>query len=226
MTMPAPHPPAGARVVVFASASQQTSPAFMGAAEALGAACASAGVVCVNGGGKHGGMGALNAACDAAGGKLRMVIHKMFIDRTQNYETREGARVQVVVAGGADLAERKKLLMNGAQAVVVLPGGCGTWDELCEVICEVQLGFRDIPICLVNTDGYYGACGGGGGCGRLSPSFAPLALFRPSRPLLCQTASSRSCRAAATSASCASTCTICATPSRRRSWRSTTAWGG
>lgn len=143
--------------MVFASSSEETPATFAAAATALGGALAARGCVCVNGGGRYGGMGALNAAVDAAGGRVRMVIHQMFIDRTTDYAVnRESAtRIEVVVATGADLSERKRLLMEDAAAVIVLPGGCGTWDELCEAICEVQLGLRDLPICLCNVDGFY-----------------------------------------------------------------------
>lgn len=34
-------------------------------------------------------------------------------------------------SGGEDLQERKKILVEGADALLVLPGGPGTWDEVC-----------------------------------------------------------------------------------------------
>jgi predicted Rossmann-fold nucleotide-binding protein len=35
-----------------------------------------------------------------------------------------------VIARGNDLQERKRLLVEGADALAVLPGGPGTWDEV------------------------------------------------------------------------------------------------
>ena len=37
---------------------------------------------------------------------------------------------ELLVAGGKDLQERKKLLIEDADALIVMPGGPGTWDEV------------------------------------------------------------------------------------------------
>ena len=42
-----------------------------------------------------------------------------------------------------------------SNAVVALPGGCGTLEELLEVITWKQLGIYRNPIIIVNVDGYY-----------------------------------------------------------------------
>jgi predicted Rossmann-fold nucleotide-binding protein len=39
-------------------------------------------------------------------------------------------RREMLVAGGKDLQERKRLLVDKADALIVLPGGPGTWDEV------------------------------------------------------------------------------------------------
>ena len=85
------------------------------------------------------------------------VIHEMFVVDGSDWCVRDGGAHQVfrnasrttasaphrdaplremIVAGGDDLQERKKLLVQGADALVVLPGGPGTWDE---VSCIVEL---------------------------------------------------------------------------------------
>lgn len=51
--------------------------------------------------------------------------------------------------------ERKKVMFMNCDAVVVLPGGAGTLDELFEVLTWRQLGLHDKPIWLLNTDGYW-----------------------------------------------------------------------
>ena len=43
---------------------------------------------------------------------------------------RDGPIREILVAGGDDLQERKRLLVKNADALVVLPGGPGTWDEV------------------------------------------------------------------------------------------------
>jgi len=62
---------------------------------------------------------------------------------------------EVVVAGGKDLQERKKFLVANTDALIVLPGGPGTWDELWEMACERHLQLHTKPIVCVNVDGYY-----------------------------------------------------------------------
>lgn len=63
--------------------------------------------------------------------------------------------IQMLVAGGDDLQERKKLLVQDADALVVLPGGPGTWDELWEMGCAKGIGLTDLPIVVVNVNHYY-----------------------------------------------------------------------
>ena len=54
-----------------------------------------------------------------------------------------------------DMRERKHLLLTGSDAVVALPGGCGTLEELFEAITLKRLGLYFNPIILLNTRGYY-----------------------------------------------------------------------
>ena len=50
---------------------------------------------------------------------------------------------------------RKALMLEQSDAVIALPGGCGTFEELFEVMTLKRLGRFLGPIVLVNTDGYY-----------------------------------------------------------------------
>jgi predicted Rossmann-fold nucleotide-binding protein len=62
---------------------------------------------------------------------------------------------EILVAGGNDLQERKKLLVRGTDALIVLPGGPGTWDELWEMACARHLNLNQLPIVCVNVGGFY-----------------------------------------------------------------------
>jgi len=66
-----------------------------------------------------------------------------------------GTKRQMLVAGGKDLQERKRLLVDNADALVVLPGGPGTWDELWEMACAKGIGLSRLPIVCVSVNGYY-----------------------------------------------------------------------
>ncbi|MFJ6898835.1 TIGR00730 family Rossman fold protein [Streptomyces hokutonensis] len=60
---------------------------------------------------------------------------------------------EMVIAG--DLAERKKLLLEKADAVVVMVGGTGTLDEATEILELKKHGHTDKPVVLLNTAGFY-----------------------------------------------------------------------
>ena len=50
---------------------------------------------------------------------------------------------------------RKQLMLEDSDAVVTLPGGSGTYEELFEALTLKRLGQWVGPIILVNTDGFY-----------------------------------------------------------------------
>jgi uncharacterized protein (TIGR00730 family) len=51
--------------------------------------------------------------------------------------------------------ERKKLMFFNADAVVALPGGAGTLDEVFEVLTWRQIGLHQKPLIVMNVDGYW-----------------------------------------------------------------------
>ena len=51
--------------------------------------------------------------------------------------------------------ERKKVMLYNADAVVVLPGGPGSLDELFEALTWRQLGLHNKPIVILNVAGYW-----------------------------------------------------------------------
>jgi len=57
-----------------------------------------------------------------------------------------------------DMRERKRRMLDAADAVVALPGGCGTLEELMEAISFKRLGLFTGPIVMVNTRGFYEPC--------------------------------------------------------------------
>jgi len=62
---------------------------------------------------------------------------------------------ELIVVGGDSLQQRKKKLVENIDALIVMPGGPGTFDELWEMACAKQIGLIDYPIVCVNIDGYY-----------------------------------------------------------------------
>jgi uncharacterized protein (TIGR00730 family) len=51
--------------------------------------------------------------------------------------------------------ERKARMADLADAFVALPGGFGTFEELCEVLTWSQLGLHNKPCGILNVAGYY-----------------------------------------------------------------------
>ncbi|MFJ9566745.1 TIGR00730 family Rossman fold protein [Streptomyces fuscichromogenes] len=82
-----------------------------------------------------------------AGGKLIGVSVEFLANKA-----RPGADEMVVAA---DLAERKRLLMEKADAVVIMVGGTGTLDEATEILELKKHGRTDKPVVLLNTAGFY-----------------------------------------------------------------------
>ncbi|MFD8200544.1 LOG family protein [Streptomyces sp. NPDC003470] len=67
-------------------------------------------------------------------------------------KAREGADEMVIAK---DLAERKRLLLERADAVVIMVGGTGTLDEATEILELKKHGHTDKPVVLLNTEGFY-----------------------------------------------------------------------
>jgi uncharacterized protein (TIGR00730 family) len=124
-------------------------PAYAAAAEALGAGLAARGWQLVYGAGDIGLMGRVARSAQAAGGETFGVIPTHLLEREV------GKRDLSTFIVTETMHERKKVMFMNANAVIVLPGGAGSLDELMEVLTWAQLGLHTKPIVLLNTDGYW-----------------------------------------------------------------------
>ncbi len=140
------------RVCVYCASSSSSHPDYREAARQLGESLAANGVTVVYGGGASGSMGALADGALSRGGKVVGVIPHFMCDlEWAHKDLSELIRVD-------DMHTRKKLMIEGADGVVALPGGSGTFDELFEAISLKRLGIYTNPIVLVNTRGFFGQC--------------------------------------------------------------------
>lgn len=137
------------RICVFCGASPGRRPTYRAAAETLGRALAEREIGLVYGGGKVGLMGAVADACLAAGGEVLGVIPQSLVERELAHS---GATEMHIVQS---LHERKALMADLSDAFITLPGGMGTWEEVCEVLSWAQLGLHRKPCGLLNVDGFY-----------------------------------------------------------------------
>lgn len=137
------------RVCIFCGSSVGKRPEYLNAAYAMGTLFAKNGVGVVYGGGCTGLMGAIADAALAAGGEVIGVIPGALATRELKHE---GLTQQIVVSS---MHERKAKMAELADAFVALPGGLGTFEELCEIMTWAQLGIHSKACGLLNTANYF-----------------------------------------------------------------------
>lgn len=103
----------------------------------------------VYGGAKVGLMGAVADGALSEGGETIGILPKIIADR----EVAHLGLSQLIPV--ATMHERKFQMLELADAVLALPGGFGTLDELMEAVTWAQLGMHFKPCIVVNTLGYY-----------------------------------------------------------------------
>ena len=136
-------------VCVFCASSANIDERYLADARELGNLLAQGGWRCVNGGGAVGLMGAVTDGTLDTGGEVTGVIPKFMVDNGWCYDR----LMDVVVT--ADMHQRKQMMSNMADAVIALPGGVGTLEELLETLTWRQLGLVKVPIIILNTLSYY-----------------------------------------------------------------------
>lgn len=134
-------------VCVYCGSSGAVDPAFRDAATDLGKLLAEAGMELVYGGGRVGLMGLVADGVMTNGGRVIGIIPE-FLDK---YEVGHTGLSELIVVD--TMHTRKKLMMDRADAFVVLPGGFGTLEELFEVLTWKQLRLHDKPILLLDLPG-------------------------------------------------------------------------
>ena len=137
------------RVCVYAASSDYAPTQYTDEARRLGVLLAQAGCEIVYGGGSRGSMGAVADGALSAGGKVIGILPRFMADLEWGHP---GLTRQELVE---DMRERKHRLLTGSDAVVALPGGCGTLEELFEAITLKRLGLYFNPILLLNTRDYW-----------------------------------------------------------------------
>ncbi|EGF56491.1 TIGR00730 family Rossman fold protein [Bacteroides fluxus] len=136
-------------VCVYSASSTKIDPVYFDAAHELGTLLGRQRIRLVNGAGNMGLMSAVADAVLAAGGEVTGVIPRFMVEQGWHHtgltELREVESMH----------ERKKMMADLSDAVIALPGGCGTLEELLEVITWKQLGLYLNPVVILNTKGYF-----------------------------------------------------------------------
>lgn len=136
-------------VCVYCGSRAGAMPGYAADAARLGIGLAAAGWRLVYGAGDVGLMGEVARAAQGAGGETFGVIPSHLM----SLEVGKTDLTSFVVT--ETMHERKKVMFMNADAVVVLPGGAGSLDELFEVLTWRQLGLHAKPILVLNSAGYW-----------------------------------------------------------------------
>ncbi len=136
-------------VCVYSASSTQIDSAYFEAARELGTLIAGRGIRLINGAGGIGLMSAIADAALSAGGEVTGVIPRFMVEQGWHHR---GLTELIEVEG---MHRRKQLMAEMSDGVIALPGGCGTLEELLEIITWKQLGLYLNPIVILNTKGYF-----------------------------------------------------------------------
>lgn len=136
-------------ICLFCASSSEADQIYLDVAVKLADICVENGIHVLFGGGAKGLMGAFADRVLKLNGKITGVIPNFMVD----LEWAHSNVADMILV--EDMHERKKRLIENVDAVIALPGGIGTLEELMEVTTLKQLGRIDIPIIIVNTNGFY-----------------------------------------------------------------------
>jgi len=136
-------------VCVYCASSTKIDPAYFDAARELGTLLGQKHLRLINGAGNMGLMSAVSDATLQAGGEVTGVIPHFMVEQGWHHT---GLTHLIEVES---MHERKKTMAELSDAVIALPGGCGTLEELLEIITWKQLGLYVNPIVILNTKNYF-----------------------------------------------------------------------
>lgn len=137
------------KVCVFCASSAKIDEKYFEATKTVARELVHANATILYGGGSVGLMGCLADTALSLQGRVVGILPR-FMDKVE--WGHKGLTQMVLVK---DMRERKKQLTENVDAVIALPGGCGTLEELMEVFTLKRLGKFTKPIIVLNTDGFY-----------------------------------------------------------------------
>ena len=136
-------------VCVYSASSTKINPVYFEAAEELGSLLAEHHIRLINGAGSIGLMCAVADAVLKNGGEVTGVIPRFMVEQNWHHT---GLTELIEVES---MHERKQKMANLSDGIVALPGGCGTLEELLEIITWKQLGLYLNPIVILNVNGFF-----------------------------------------------------------------------
>ncbi len=136
-------------IAVFCGSSSGFEESYMSATREAGRIIASGKYNVVYGGACVGLMGAVADGALEAGGRVIGVLPSFL----QTKEITHTGLTELIIV--ETMHERKLKMHELSDAIIALPGGFGTMEELFEMLTWAQLGLHGKPIGLLNTNNYY-----------------------------------------------------------------------
>ena len=136
-------------VCVYCASSTKIPTIYFEAAKKLGRLLAERKLRVVNGAGNIGLMAAVSDGALEAGGEVMGIIPRFMVEQGW-FHAGLTEMIQTET-----MHERKQMMADRADAIIALPGGCGTLEELMEIITWKQLGLFLNPIVILNINHYY-----------------------------------------------------------------------
>lgn len=137
------------KVSVFCASSAKVDKHYFEQAQNVAKELVNANATIVYGGGSVGLMGCIADTALALNGRVIGIL-PYFMEKV---EWGHKNLTQLILV--EDMRERKKRLIEDVDAVIALPGGCGTLEELMEVFTLKRLGKFTKPIIVLSTNGFY-----------------------------------------------------------------------
>ena len=136
-------------ICVYCASSALIDQSYIDAAYEMGALIADSGNAMVCGAGRTGLMGAVIDGTLSRGGKAIGVIPQFMVDNGWHHSQLTHMEIT------PDMHTRKETMAQLTHTVIAMPGGCGTLEELLEIITWRQLGLYDGKIIILNTNNYF-----------------------------------------------------------------------
>ena len=137
------------KICGYCASSNKIAPVYGEVAYELGKLLAEENITLITGAGSLGLMCKVQDGTLDNGGKAIGVIPQFMVDQDWHHKGLSELHVT------KDMHERKQMMATLSDAVIALPGGCGTIEELSEIITWKQLGLYLNPIVILNVNGYY-----------------------------------------------------------------------
>ncbi len=136
-------------IAIFCGANFNGDPVLYDAVDLLAQTMVSQNITLVYGGGRVGVMGMLADAVLKRGGKAIGVIPQFLMDKEVGHTGLTELRVV------ESMHQRKQVMNDLAEGIIMLPGGFGTLEEFFEVLTWLQLGLHSNPVGILNVNGFY-----------------------------------------------------------------------